>query len=71
MFADFSIICVICFIQVKTCSIPQRFPAKKGLHTLAPKFPDFVVNVGFTIEGRSDEELPGKFSSALWLVSLL
>ncbi|KAL7518634.1 hypothetical protein ACHAWX_003442 [Stephanocyclus meneghinianus] len=39
-------------------NFPQRFPAKKGLHTLAPKFPDFIVNVGFTIEGRSDEELP-------------
>jgi len=34
------------------------FLAKRGLHSLAPKFPDFIVNVGFTIEGRSDEELP-------------
>eukprot|EP00956_Cyclotella_meneghiniana_P034103 scaffold101568_cov36-Cyclotella_meneghiniana.AAC.2 len=34
------------------------FPARKGLHALAPRFPDFVLNIGFTIEGRSDDELP-------------
>eukprot|EP00804_Cyclotella_cryptica_P010633 CCRYP_005452-RB/>CCRYP_005452-RB protein AED:0.07 eAED:0.07 QI:257/1/1/1/1/1/4/322/654 len=44
------------------------FPARKGLHTLAPKFPDFIVNIGFTIEGRSDEELPGMFPLAFCLV---
>ena len=32
--------------------------AKKGLHVLKDRFPQFVLNVGFTIEGRSDEELP-------------
>jgi len=32
--------------------------AKKGLFTLIPTFPDFIVNVGFTIEARCDEEMP-------------
>ena len=34
------------------------FLAKKGLHTLIPTFPEFIFNIGFTIEGRSDDELP-------------
>lgn len=34
------------------------FIAKKALITLMPKFPNLVVNVGITIEGRKDEELP-------------
>ncbi|KAL7542720.1 hypothetical protein ACHAWF_007233 [Thalassiosira exigua] len=34
------------------------FLARKGLFTITPTFPDFVFNVGFTIEGRKDEELP-------------
>ncbi|KAL7528808.1 hypothetical protein ACHAXR_002648 [Thalassiosira sp. AJA248-18] len=34
------------------------FLAKKGLHTLIPTFPDFIFNVGFTIEARNDEEMP-------------
>mmetsp|Transcript_7886 Transcript_7886/g.14640 ORF Transcript_7886/g.14640 Transcript_7886/m.14640 type:complete len:750 (+) Transcript_7886:152-2401(+) len=34
------------------------FLARKGLHALSPKFPDFIFNVGFTIEARSDEEMP-------------
>jgi len=32
--------------------------ARKGLHAIKDKFSKFVVNVGFTIEGRADEELP-------------
>lgn len=32
--------------------------ARKGLNALKDKFPKFVVNVGFTIEARSDEEMP-------------
>ena len=50
------------------------FLARKGLHTLTPKFPDFVVNVGFTIEARSDEEMPGEsspFVSLLRVVSYI
>jgi hypothetical protein len=34
------------------------FLARKGLHTLIPYFQDFIFNVGFTIEARSDEEMP-------------
>ena len=34
------------------------FLAKKGLHTLIPTFPDFIFNVGFTIEARKDDEMP-------------
>ena len=34
--------------------------AKKGLYTLTPTFPDFIVNVGFTIEARKDDEMPGE-----------
>jgi len=36
------------------------FLARKGLFTLMPSFPDFIFNVGFTIEARSDEEMPGE-----------
>ena len=32
--------------------------AKKCLHMLFPKFVSMVLNVGFTIEGRDDHELP-------------
>ena len=32
--------------------------AKKGLYMLRDEFPRFNVNIGFTIEGRKDEELP-------------
>lgn len=32
--------------------------ARKGLYTLTPSFPDFVLNLGFTIEARKDEEMP-------------
>ena len=39
------------------------FIAKKGLYALVPTFPDFIFNVGFTIEARKDEEMPGQFSS--------
>ena len=35
--------------------------AKKGLFALVPTFPDFIFNVGFTIEARKDEEMPGEF----------
>jgi len=35
-----------------------NFLAKKGLYSLHKKFPTFVLNVGFTIEGRDDSELP-------------
>ena len=31
---------------------------KKGLFSLQPKFPSMALNVGFTIEGREDDELP-------------
>ena len=37
------------------------FIAKKGLYALVPTFPDFIFNVGFTIEARKDEEMPGQF----------
>jgi hypothetical protein len=36
------------------------FLAKKGLFALIPTFPDFIFNVGFTIEARNDDEMPGK-----------
>jgi len=39
------------------------FLAKKGLHTLIPTFPDFIFNVGFTIEARKDDEMPGKLTA--------
>lgn len=50
------------------------FLAKKGLFTLVPTFPDFIFNVGFTIEARKDEEMPGELvglhsSIWFWLVS--
>mmetsp|Transcript_39692 Transcript_39692/g.92937 ORF Transcript_39692/g.92937 Transcript_39692/m.92937 type:complete len:454 (-) Transcript_39692:180-1541(-) len=32
--------------------------ARQALYRLIPKFQQFVVNLGFTIEGREDEELP-------------
>lgn len=32
--------------------------ARKGLCALTPSFPNFVLNIGFTIEGRGDDELP-------------
>mmetsp|Transcript_53442 Transcript_53442/g.64425 ORF Transcript_53442/g.64425 Transcript_53442/m.64425 type:complete len:655 (+) Transcript_53442:111-2075(+) len=32
--------------------------ARKGLYSLQQKFPEFILNVGFTIEGRDDDELP-------------
>lgn len=41
------------------------FLAKKGLHTLVPTFPDFIFNIGLTIEARKDEEMPGKLSLSL------
>lgn len=34
------------------------FIARKGLYTLLPRFPDFIINIGATIEGRNDEEQP-------------
>lgn len=34
------------------------FPAKKGLYYLQEKFRDITFEVGFTIEGRDDSELP-------------
>lgn len=49
-------------MHIVSCKI-HRFPARKGLHALAPRFPDFVLNIGFTIEGRSDDELPGVLQS--------
>lgn len=36
------------------------FLARKGLYTLTPAFPEFILNIGFTIEARKDEEMPGK-----------
>ena len=36
------------------------FLARRGLFALIPSFPDFVFNVGFTIESRNDEEMPGE-----------
>ena len=32
--------------------------ARKALHTLQPKFSRMVLNIGFVIEGRDDDELP-------------
>lgn len=32
--------------------------AKKGINTLMPFFKDMYINIGFTIEGRDDSELP-------------
>ena len=34
------------------------FPAKRGLYHLQEKFKDMICEVGFTIEGRDDSELP-------------
>ena len=41
------------------------FLAKKGLYTLTPTFPDFITNIGFTIEARCDDEMPGKYKIEL------
>ncbi|KAG5180463.1 hypothetical protein JKP88DRAFT_349555 [Tribonema minus] len=35
-----------------------RFPAKKALHTLMERFEKMILHVGFTIEGRTPDELP-------------
>ncbi|KAG5191036.1 hypothetical protein JKP88DRAFT_217291 [Tribonema minus] len=35
-----------------------RYAAKKVLHNLMEKFQQMVLHVGFTIEGRSADELP-------------
>ncbi|GMH66022.1 hypothetical protein TrLO_g12440 [Triparma laevis f. longispina] len=32
--------------------------AKKALYSIQPKFPKMVLNVGFNIEGKEDDELP-------------
>jgi len=45
--------------------------AKKGLFALIPTFPDFIINVGFTIEARNDEEMPGEIPWDACLFSLL
>jgi hypothetical protein len=39
---------------------PSRFGhiARTGLHTLIGKFKDIIFEVGFTIEGRDESELP-------------
>jgi len=34
------------------------FLARKGLYTLTPSFPQFILNIGFTIEARKEEEMP-------------
>jgi len=34
------------------------FIARKCLFSLQPKFPSFILNIGMTIEGRSEEEMP-------------
>ena len=34
------------------------FLAKKGFVTLLPKFKELRLDIGFTIEGKSDDELP-------------
>ena len=34
------------------------FIANKGIHALLPKVKDVVLNIGATIEGRKDDELP-------------
>ena len=47
------------------------FLAKKGLYTLTPTFPDFITNIGFTIEARCDEEMPGKYKIGLVFVGNL
>mmetsp|Transcript_17637 Transcript_17637/g.23538 ORF Transcript_17637/g.23538 Transcript_17637/m.23538 type:complete len:371 (-) Transcript_17637:351-1463(-) len=46
------------YIELSTNIHMWQYIARKGLVTLLPHFPRFVVNVGFTIEGRSDEDLP-------------
>jgi len=46
------------------------FLAKKGLHTLIPTFPDFIFNIGFTIEARKDEEMPEVLLGGCRLVNL-
>lgn len=47
-----------------------NYIAKKSLHSLKPKFPTFILNIGFTIEGRSDEELPEVLLGGCRLVKL-
>ena len=34
------------------------FLARKGLYTLTPTFPEFILNILFVIEARKDEEMP-------------
>jgi hypothetical protein len=47
------------FVVIEKLTI-QRFFIFTGLFALIPTFPDFVFNVGFTIEARNDEEMPGE-----------
>ena len=47
--------------------------AGKGLYTLTPSFPEFILNLGFTTKARRDEEMPGAsaclfFSCIVWRV---
>merc|ERR1711908_99791 len=34
------------------------YPSKSGLYTLLPSFKDILVEIGFVIEGRDDDEMP-------------
>ena len=44
--------------------------ARKGLCALTPSFPNFVLNIGFTIEGRGDDELPEALLGGVRVVNL-
>jgi len=46
------------YIEMSINVFNFSYIAKKCLHMLFPKFVTMVLNVGFTIEGRDDEELP-------------
>ena len=42
--------------------------AKKGMYPLTQSFPEFILNLGFTIEARKDEEMPGVSACLLFCV---
>jgi len=46
------------YIELQVNIHKWAYMPKKGLFSLQPKFPSLAFNVGFTIEGREDDELP-------------
>jgi len=58
------------YIEMSVNVFLFHYVAKKSLNSLKPKFPTFVLNIGFTIEGRSDEELPEVLLGGCRLVNI-